>query len=104
MFFKDSTPEEKMLIATSVLYTTYTNKPLVFLGGWEYCYDVYGRFEYKSSHIAVDICDYPCQENSFCSENRETFIEKMNRENRLLFNSSYERYDGVICPLLIWER
>lgn len=103
-FFGPGDVRDAPFISSSPLFMAYTDKPFQPLRSWELANKVYAMYSAQASHVAIDACDHPCEPDSECEQLRTAFIGKMDVQNTLVFNASYVRWDGVLCPLLIWER
>ena len=102
-FFKSGTVDDPKVIGTTPLFMSYTDKPYQPLRSWTLANKVYGMYGDESSHVAIDMCDHPCEPDSECEVLRASFVQKMHVENMLVFNDSYVRWDDVTCSMLIWE-
>jgi len=103
-FFENASMDEEYLIASGPLYMVYTDKPFTPLRSWELAEEVWTRYGHKASHVAIDLCDHPCELGSDCETWRADFLKQMNKvRGKKIFDSVYERWDGESCEVFIWE-
>ena len=102
-FFENGTMQDKMFIASSPLYTIYTNKPYTVLRSWELSGEVYRKFIDKIDYIAIDQCDHPCEPGTECEIWRDDFLTSLDTQYGVVFKENYTRWDESICDVKIWK-
>lgn len=102
-YFENETIDSPLFIASNPLHMVYTDKPVTMLRSWELAEEVHSRYGNKSSHIAVDTCDKPCETGNICETQRDEFLNHMNKKYVLIYNKSYDREDLMHCDVFIWK-
>ncbi len=101
-YFDNASMSDDFFIATNPLFIVYTDKPITFLRSWELAEEVWTRYGAQASHVAIDLCDYPCEPGTMCETWRADFLESMKTRGTKVFDGVYEQWDGQSCELFIW--
>lgn len=102
-YFENATMQDDYFIASSPLFTIYTDKPYTVLRSWELSGEVYRRYIDKIDYIAIDQCDHPCEPDSACEIWRNEFLEAITSQHQVVFSDSYIRWDESTCNVTIWK-
>ncbi|MFA6073009.1 MAG: glycosyltransferase family 39 protein [Candidatus Woesearchaeota archaeon] len=93
-YFNNDT--DGLLLATNPTYMLFTDKPVMFLASWSYSNEVYAKNKDKVDYISINSCDYVCEPNTSCLNDKKRFYENVLNNLQVVYNNTYLGCEHII--------